>query len=197
MKPGDDVFLDIPPGGSFEYTYVIPPDHPCGTFWYHPHRHGSVAYQIANGLAGALIVEGEPFGKVKTLDEIPEIARAKERICVLQQFTLQTDKDGVGWVDPDDVYGNPDDKAYKATAINGVVMPTYFMQPKEVQRWRFIHGGREEESIQLLWHTDKGVATSSTSKPPGPGFYEVAMDGLATGSIVRQGMLSLYPGQSN
>src|SRR5258708_39789220 len=56
----DNVFREIPPGASFQYTFTIPPDHPSGTFWYHPHKHGSVAYQMANGMAGALIVEGGP-----------------------------------------------------------------------------------------------------------------------------------------
>ncbi len=186
-KPADDVFLEIAPGDSFEYTYAIPADHPCGTFWYHPHRHGSVAYQIANGLAGALIVEGESSGKVKTLDSIPEIANAKERICVLQQFTFQIDKDGVGWVDPNDIYGNPDEKAYKKTAINGVVMPTYEIQPSEVQRWRFIHAGKEEGQIQLLWHKDGKVASPPRS-------MEIAVDGLATGTLDTPRMHTLYPG---
>ena len=33
---------------------------PEGTHWYHPHKHGSVTLQVANGMAGPLIVEG-PF----------------------------------------------------------------------------------------------------------------------------------------
>jgi FtsP/CotA-like multicopper oxidase with cupredoxin domain len=31
-----------------------------GTFWYHPHKHGSVSLQVANGMPGALLIEG-PF----------------------------------------------------------------------------------------------------------------------------------------
>src|SRR6266542_4333272 len=33
--------------------------HPAGTFWYHPHHHGTVADQVFAGLVGALLVEGE------------------------------------------------------------------------------------------------------------------------------------------
>src|SRR5262249_55903219 len=65
----DNVFREIPPGASFQYSFTIPADHPAGTFWYHPHKHGSVAYQLANGLAGALIVEGgSPPGAPRDLE---------------------------------------------------------------------------------------------------------------------------------
>ena len=52
----DDIFRLIEPKCNRTFTYTIKSDHPSGTFWYHPHKHGSVAYQLSNGLAGALIV---------------------------------------------------------------------------------------------------------------------------------------------
>ena len=223
-NPSDDIFREISPGSSFEYSYTIPADHPAGTFWYHPHMHGSVAFQIANGMAGALIVEGNSQGTVRDLDDVPEIAKAKERILVLQQLTLQRDKEGVGYVDPNDVYGLPDPKAYRVTAINGVVMPTYHMRPKEVQRWRIIHAGREEESLQLLWHKagkdlpllggttvglmgslmgDGALVTASSLFPKRVrmtnwakevAFDEIAHDGLATGTRVINRLMTMFPG---
>lgn len=57
----DNVLRTLPPNPKFtyEYEYNIPLDHPAGTFWYHPHVHGSTAIQVASGLAGALIVKGD------------------------------------------------------------------------------------------------------------------------------------------
>lgn len=55
----DNVPIAVPPGGRFDDEYLIPADHPAGTFWYHPHRHGSSLYQLGSGMAGALIVEGD------------------------------------------------------------------------------------------------------------------------------------------
>ena len=56
----DNVLLSVPPGGGrFTYEYNIPSDHPAGTFWYHPHMHGSTALQVSSGMTGALIVRGE------------------------------------------------------------------------------------------------------------------------------------------
>src|SRR5205814_8217441 len=75
----DNVYLDIKPGQVQEYEIKIAKDHVAGTFWYHPHRHGSVALQAANGMAGALIIDGG-------LDEVPEIKQAQERIFLFQQI---------------------------------------------------------------------------------------------------------------
>ena len=78
---GDNVFLEISPGESHTYEYQIPDNHPAGTFWYHPHKHGLVAEQLFGGLAGLFIVRGE-------LDEIPEIKAAQEEFLVLKDFAL-------------------------------------------------------------------------------------------------------------
>lgn len=43
----------VAPGESFDYRFTVPD---AGTYWYHPHTHGS-AEQVERGLAGALIVE--------------------------------------------------------------------------------------------------------------------------------------------
>lgn len=55
----DNVFVSIPPGERRRYEYQLPADHPIGTYWYHPHLHGSVARQTAAGLVGAIVVEPE------------------------------------------------------------------------------------------------------------------------------------------
>ena len=80
----DNVFLKIEPSKKLTYEFQIPPKHPSGTFWYHPHLHGLVAEQLFGGLAGLFIVRGE-------LDEIPEVKAAKEEFLVLQDFALDND----------------------------------------------------------------------------------------------------------
>lgn len=77
----DNSFLEIASGQSLTYEFDVPASHPGGTFWYHPHMHGSVARQVSRGLAGVFIVRGE-------LDQIPEIADAPEAVLVLQDFDL-------------------------------------------------------------------------------------------------------------
>lgn len=89
---GDNVLISINPGVSFEYEYNIPSDHPSGTFWYHTHRHGSTALQVASGMAGALVIRGDrpptptQTGDVDTLLRPTPRQAFRERVLVLQQI---------------------------------------------------------------------------------------------------------------
>lgn len=68
---GDNPFVSIEPGQSFDYRFDLPPDHPTGPFWYHPHLHRTVADQVFGGLYGAIIVnavaEEIPVSRGRTL----------------------------------------------------------------------------------------------------------------------------------
>ena len=48
----DNVFRMVEPGQSARYEYAIPADHPTGTFWYHPHHHGTVATRCSADCSG-------------------------------------------------------------------------------------------------------------------------------------------------
>ncbi len=54
-----------------------------GTHWYHSHKHGSTALNLANGMAGALIIEGDKEGDY---DFTLKPYFTKQRVLVLQQF---------------------------------------------------------------------------------------------------------------
>jgi FtsP/CotA-like multicopper oxidase with cupredoxin domain len=165
---GDNVFLEIGDGAKdgerMSLVYNIPDDHPPGTFWYHPHKHGSVSVQLASGMAGALIIEGD-------IDEVPEIAAAQDRIFVFQQIPYNQ-QGTVGW---DDVIA----KFTRVTTINGQVKPQVTMRPGEVQRWRFIHAGiKEKLPIALTGHA----------------LNVIAYDGVTTGRVDSPETIELYPG---
>ena len=87
----DNVLTSVSPGVGFQYEYNIPPTHPAGTFWYHPHQHGSTALQVSSGMSGALIVRGtrkptaDANGDVDTL--LKDGAKPfPERVMVFQQI---------------------------------------------------------------------------------------------------------------
>jgi FtsP/CotA-like multicopper oxidase with cupredoxin domain len=86
---GDDVSRRVLPGTRFTYVYAIPTDHPIGTFWYHPHVHGSSSLQQGGGMAGALIVEPAVGPGHPTLP--PALAAMEERVIVLQHLVFHTD----------------------------------------------------------------------------------------------------------
>jgi FtsP/CotA-like multicopper oxidase with cupredoxin domain/peroxiredoxin len=211
----DNIFLDVGPQQEFTFEYTVPADHPAGTFWYHPHHHGSVAYQLSNGLAGALIVEGGPHDGIPDLDDVPEIAAARERILLFQLYNYRVDpagKDGVARIDARTIYDvapdapacpaipvpDPDPtEVGQATAINGVINPIIRLAPGEVQRWRMIHGAWDVERRLYLSDATGKAATDLR-------FYEIALDGLATGGLGAKGndpndpnavLVELAPGQ--
>jgi FtsP/CotA-like multicopper oxidase with cupredoxin domain/peroxiredoxin len=169
----DNVYLDIKPGQAQEYEINIPKDHVAGTFWYHPHRHGSVALQVANGMAGPLIIEGG-------LDEVKEIKEAKERILPFQQIPF----DDQGRVEKlATLYDGKPVQHWNAsgrfTTINGVALPVITLRPGEVQRWRLIHGGVHESLMVRL---------------DGHQLHEIATDGIPLGKIVPRDEIELQPG---
>ena len=125
----DDPEQGIKPGETRQYEYRIREDHPAGTYWYHPHLHGSSAMQVGSGMAGALIIEGP-------IDDVPEIAAAQERVFVFQAPLY-------------DSHGQLESFAFVASItsneppfmINGVRQPTIVMKSGEVQNWRFLNAG--------------------------------------------------------
>lgn len=50
---GDNVVeCSVAPQHSLRYDYVVDNDHPTGTYWYHPHMHGTTALQVGGLMAG-------------------------------------------------------------------------------------------------------------------------------------------------
>lgn len=158
----DNVLSVIDPKVTFQYEYNIPSDHPAGTFWYHPHLHGSTALQVASGMAGTLIVRGDrlptqsPNGKIITgdIDTLLNKADVKEQILLFQQIQYAClDKDNkvkwdckpteIGEIESyKDLFGPrswTDSQRY--TSINGKVLPTFTAESGKIERWRMIHGG--------------------------------------------------------
>lgn len=127
----DNIFVNVTPKGQFVpceeicgapvaevfrdhrnlFRFEIGPDHPSGTFWYHPHKHGATQSQVAGGLAGPLIVRDRP-GTMPAY-----IAEADEKtFMILNEGLVIVDPEGGGQVDP-----------------------TLILRPGEVQRWRIIN----------------------------------------------------------
>jgi suppressor of ftsI len=76
--PGDDVITTnaSPQGGAIDYVVQINTDQPAGLYWYHPHPHGISSWEVGNGMAGAIVVEG-------IANDVPQTAGLRERVIVL------------------------------------------------------------------------------------------------------------------
>lgn len=149
---GDNVLLEIGPDSSFQFAYRIPMNQASGTMWYHPHKHGSVALQVMNGMAGALVVGN---GR---LDRLTESLNMIERTIAVQQIDSQINL----------VAGNTGEGA---KLVNGQINPIVYMRPGEVQRWRLVN-----ENISNS--TTYALVFGSDATHPGPQMFDIARDGV-------------------
>lgn len=149
---------------SGSYQYAVDPlrwTQPDGTDWYHPHKHGSTALQVGNGMAGALIVEG-PFD---------DWLRGWYATAYKEQKTTLTEKVMVLQQVHDLNFTTATPAATSLPLINGLTQPHVTMRPGEVQRWRLI-GATMEASAQLQLDFSS-LSTDGTTK-----VAQIAMDGV-------------------
>ncbi|HSM03475.1 MAG TPA: multicopper oxidase domain-containing protein, partial [Longimicrobiales bacterium] len=136
--------------GQLDYDIQLPipgPDgplpHPPGTHWYHPHSHGATHNQVASGMAGFLIVEGdvdEAVNRRMTGEAWPDPEDKtgpwdyRERLILLQRVFL-------GSFDLDAGTRRPNLRFPPANAVNGVMPAAVIeMRPGAVERWRVLNG---------------------------------------------------------
>ena len=105
-----------------------------GTHWYHAHKHGSTAINVANGMTGAFIIEGQYD------DDLNHFYGAgwsqTQPLLVINQLGVkpnllrggQGGQGGQGATDK-----GPD------FSVNGQTKPVIKMQPGEVQMWRIVN----------------------------------------------------------
>ncbi|MEX5261003.1 multicopper oxidase family protein [Kocuria sp. CPCC 205263] len=121
---GDNPFVSIVPGDSFDYEFALPDDHPPGTHWYHPHHHGHVADQLAAGLYGAIVVE-DP-------DPVPV---ARERVLVISDLTLDASGEPAEVSPPERMMG----REGRNVLVNGQVRLGATAAPGERELWRVVN----------------------------------------------------------
>jgi FtsP/CotA-like multicopper oxidase with cupredoxin domain len=93
-----------------------------GTHWYHAHKHGSTALNLANGMAGALIIEGDYDDKLKPF-------YTKQQVLVLQQYGAVPNLLRAATV------AQQSDLVF----VNGQYTPVLQMNPNEMQFWRIVN----------------------------------------------------------
>jgi FtsP/CotA-like multicopper oxidase with cupredoxin domain len=194
---GDNVMVDVEPitkdhpnGGMFLNDFHIPvPPPPSnatdfsqpfkmgqapGTHWYHAHKHGSVALQLLNGMAGAMIIEGEFDDQLEAL--MPGL-RKTEKVIVIQQLG-------------DNITVEPGPPIFTCAGgdplplANGQLQPTITMQPGEIQRWRLVNATMQQ--VAHLTYRFLGVPEYAASKggpfPTNAGYAptirQIAYDGV-------------------
>jgi hypothetical protein len=155
--------------GAYPYCFQIPlfggPTTPGGTLrmgqspgthWYHAHKHGSTAIDVANGMVGAFIIEGASYDGA--LDAFYGAGWTRtQHVMVLNQPGVSPNmmrKRGPARQDK-----GPD------LVVNGRFGSIIDMAPGEVQMWRIVNGSGRS-----------GVFVKSF--PPGFRVRQIAQDGV-------------------
>ncbi len=180
--------------GEFAYSYQIPATHPSGTFWYHAHKHGAVSMHLADGIAGALIIEDPVNG----LESLPSVQAAREQIVLLQHISYGGDytggqSGGSGTesdpylVDCMSVYQDAKNCDFdgktpatpkiinNTVSVNGQFQPIISMWTEEAQLWRVINGSIGNVTTMCLLPVDDGTDNETQA---GPKAYVLAADGI-------------------
>ncbi|WP_158715282.1 multicopper oxidase family protein [Kitasatospora phosalacinea] len=173
----DNVLREFAPraaAGDPEPRYTsavhVPADHPAGTYWYHPHLHGSTAEQVAGGMAGVIVVEGD-------VDEVPEVRAAADVVVCVNELKLRDGRvppfTSGAWMT-----GVP-----SVFAVNGAVNPVLALRPGEVQRWRLV-GATAFTALKLQLVGPSGRLT----------LHRIAQDGVTLPAPVPAQLVELVMG---
>ncbi|MFD7571627.1 multicopper oxidase family protein [Streptomyces sp. NPDC059810] len=166
------------PEPRYTSTIHVPENHPAGTYWYHPHLHGSIAEQIVGGMTGVVIVEGD-------IDEVPEIKAAADLVVCINELKPKDGRIPVfttgNWVT-----GIP-----SVFTVNGTVNPTLQLRPGEVQRLRLVAATAFTAlRLTLTGDSDSDSGSSSGSLT----MHQIAQDGITFPRTVAQDRIDLAMG---
>lgn len=121
----------IAPGASRQVSFT--PDQPAATCWYHPHQHGRSGYQVAQGLAGLILLQDKEADMLRLpvqwgSDDVPLIFQDKRLNAAGSHIDYQLDmmSAAVGW------FGN-------MMLTNGVQYPQQAV-PRGWLRLRLLNG---------------------------------------------------------
>ena len=173
--------------GSAEYqlSHLTREQHE-GTHWYHPHKHGSTAQQLGNGMAGAFIVEG-PYDQ--WIED--QVCRMGAPGCMLKEqlLVVQEILSDFGFVSSPggDNPPYPPNPTTSDKLVNGQLYPTVSIAPGEVQRWRVLNAAM------------KAGAAFYFTFPVGLEVMQIGMDGVpfVKGNYDRQPLLGWTEGGSS
>ncbi|MFL6227957.1 MAG: multicopper oxidase domain-containing protein [Pyrinomonadaceae bacterium] len=133
-----------------------------GTHWYHAHKHGSTAINVANGMTGVFIIEGDYDQALSQWYDSASVLPGatlwtrKQPVMVINQLgtTPNLQLRGSGRIDK-----GPD------FSVNGQSQPVLHMQPGEVKMWR-------------IANTSGRAGAYFTGPPKGFEWKQIAQDGV-------------------
>ncbi len=175
-RPQDDVLdVMVKPGKKTRYVIPIPTNQEPGLYWYHPHMHGVVNFQVgSSGMSGAIVVEG-------LTHHLPGLSKMKQRVIIVRATGVGGDAmpdmagtSGMGQVRPLGSNTNPCTfKDGLTVTLNGVSRPDIAIAPGERQFFRVVNAtghktlrlNVEGEKVELV-AVDGFALDTNPSTPP-------------------------------
>jgi bilirubin oxidase len=114
----------VRPGATRVYEFDVPAG-TAGTYWYHPHAHGTTAEQVSMGLAAPFIVRAAD----DPLAQVPEVT------MLVTGIRLGAN----GQVSPDGPMDFSVGRQDGQLLVNGGWLPVHAVRPGETQRWRILN----------------------------------------------------------
>lgn len=111
----------VAPGDKRLYRFTLPLGS-AGTYWYHPHPHGTTPEQVYRGLAGVFIVRA----KADPLKDVPE------RLLVISDLKLGAD----GRIAPNDANDEMNGREGQFALVNAQRQPVLPFDRGGRERWR-------------------------------------------------------------
>ena len=161
--------------GAYPYCFKVPTYDPAkvlmgqapGTHWYHAHKHGSTALNVANGMTGVFIIEG------KYDDDLHKFygPKLREHVLMLQQLS------SAPFPTLDPTLSIAPGAARPPIAVNGRRNPVVTMNPGEVQLWRIVNGAYRD-AVQFQNFTQQGSQQPCSNNGTCVDWRQIAQDGV-------------------
>lgn len=164
--------------GAYPYCFPLPAydstkmrmGQSPGTHWYHAHKHGSTALNVANGLTGVFIIEGQYDDQIRKGYN----NKITEQVLMIQQiastpFPLTNPQYNTG----------PPGAPRPQISVNGRLNPVVSMARGEVQWWRVVNGGFRD-AVQFSYF-EKQNSAPCTAAPPATSpvtWRQISQDGV-------------------
>ena len=150
-----------PPGSTSPIMGQAP-----GTHWYHAHKHGSTAINVANGMTGAFIIEGDYDNDLNDAYRSYILNNGawntrSQKVLVLNQLGTELN----AMTPRRDPRGPPTNAGGVDFSVNGRLHPKIEMQPGEIQLWRIVN-------------TSGRTAVYFFMPPEGLEWQQIAQDGV-------------------
>lgn len=186
-------YITIKPGEEKSYTFSLAEDHPCGTYWYHPHRHNSVAIQAWSGMAGLILVRGKYDEEIKSFGITTEIPFAVHDPHYSPDKLPEPGKNGAASVAR--FLPNQNESDNYTFMVTGRYRPEYTIKRNEVVLLRHLTATIENlcgfRIVQKQDSADGPPATDAVNHP----FWIAASDGIAYDKPVERTLMVTAGGE--